>query len=120
MFQNINGVQIREHDETRELPNITEKRFEIEYVDNVYLHKVICLDFINMPVKQKGLIKSKDLGRHWMLVVKHNDFVENRLLYAEVGCIIHDKIRDFLCEEYGYESGKIPILMDQKEKVYKN
>jgi hypothetical protein len=51
MFQTINGVQIREHDETKALPNLLEKRFEIEYLDNVYLYRVVCIDIINMPVK---------------------------------------------------------------------
>jgi len=46
MFQTINGVQIREHDETKAKPNLIDKRFEIEYLDNVYLHKLVCIDLI--------------------------------------------------------------------------
>ncbi|WP_283780679.1 hypothetical protein [Peribacillus frigoritolerans] len=40
MFQTINGVQIREHDGTKAQSNLLEKRFEIEYLDNVYLNQL--------------------------------------------------------------------------------
>ncbi|MEY9866517.1 hypothetical protein ABIE66_001896 [Peribacillus sp. B2I2] len=40
MFQTINGVQIREHDETKAQSNLLDKRFEIEYLDNVYLNQL--------------------------------------------------------------------------------
>lgn len=51
-----------------------------------------------------------------MLVVKDVDFDKNRRKYAEVGCIIHDKIGGFLSREYGYVPGD--LLMDQADKVY--
>lgn len=120
MFQNINGVQFREVEETKFLPDLKEKRFEIEYIDNVYLHKRISLDLININVtgqKRKFGIKLKaDIGRKWMLVVKDTDFEENRSKYAELGCIIHDKIGPFLIEEFGYVPGD--LIMDQADKVY--
>jgi hypothetical protein len=123
MFQNINGVQIREYDETKSLPNLTDKRFEIEYQDNVYLHKLIQIDLINISVKghkrkfgRKTLI---DYGRNWIFVIKHNDYAENRGKYAEVSAIIHDKIGGFLVKEYGYD----PLgtkLIDGMNNVYIN
>jgi hypothetical protein len=120
MYQTINGVQIRENEETRELPNLVDKIFEIEYLDNVYLHKLVCLDFINIKVKGRerkyGMKFKKDYGQQWMFVVKDNDFVENRKMYGEVACLIHDKIGDFLVKEYGYKPGL--ILMDSMDKVY--
>jgi hypothetical protein len=81
MFITINGVQVKEHDETMDLPNLLDKRFEIEYLDNVYLNNVVCLDLINIKVKEnkrKFVQKTKiDHGRKWMYVIKHANFVEN-------------------------------------------
>ncbi|MEH6956773.1 hypothetical protein [Neobacillus drentensis] len=121
MFQTINGVQIRERNETKELPNLIDKRFEIEYIDNVYLHKLVQLDLININVKghkrKFGRKTLKDYGRNWMFVVKHKDYAENRRKYAEVGAIIHDKIAEYLIKEYGYK----PVgmrLMDCEDNVY--
>ncbi|ETI67256.1 hypothetical protein [Neobacillus vireti] len=122
MFQTINGVQIREHDETKAIPNLTEKRFEIEYLDNVYLNKVVCIDIINIPVKghqwKYGIKRLKDYGRMWMYVIKHNDFAENRKKYGEVCNLIHDKIGVYLQKEYGLN----PVgsfIIDSMDKVYK-
>lgn len=121
MFQTINGVQIREHAETKELPNLIDKRFEIEYQDNVYLNRLVCLDLINIPVqgyeRKYGFKRLKDYGCHWMFVVKHKDYAENRRKYAEVGCIVNDKIAEYLKAEYGYN----PVggrLMDCEDSVY--
>ncbi|MGX6443575.1 hypothetical protein ACWM35_10185 [Neobacillus sp. K501] len=121
MFQTINGVQIREYDETKELPNIIDKCFEIEYLDNLYLNKLVCLDLININVKgydrRYGFKQLKAYGRKWMFVVKHKDYAENRRKYGEVGCIVHDKIAEYLRGEYGYN----PVggrLMDCEENVY--
>jgi hypothetical protein len=121
MFQNINGVQIREHDETKALPNILEKRFEVEYVDNVYLNNLVCIDIININVKgyekKYGFKRKKDYGRKWMYVIKHTDFVDNRKRYGEVCCIIHEKIYEYLAKEFGFN----PVggfLIDGMENVY--
>lgn len=120
MFHNINGVQIKENEDTKFLPDLKEKRFEIEYIDNVYLHKRISLDFINLNVmgykRLLGFKKIADLGRMWMLVVKDTDYDENKSKYAELGCIIHDKIGPLLTEEYGYVPGD--VIMDQADRVY--
>jgi hypothetical protein len=52
-----------------------------------------------------------------MFVVKDTDYAENRKGYGEVACIIHDKIGEYLADEYGYNPvGK--ILMDTMDKVY--
>jgi hypothetical protein len=121
MFQTINGVQIREHDETKSLHNLFEKRFEIEYLDLVYLNKLVCIDIINIPVKghvrKYGFKRLQDYGRMWMYVVKHNDFVENRTKYGEVCSLIHEKISMYLKEEYGFPpTGK--FIIDSMDKVY--
>lgn len=67
MFQNINGVQIKENDETKDLPNLIDKRFEIEYIDHVYLHKLLCFDFINLEV---GVLPTKS-GKHTLSKFRH-------------------------------------------------
>ncbi|MGG1400194.1 hypothetical protein ABE288_20580 [Bacillus salipaludis] len=121
MFQTINGVQIREHEETKALSNLQEKRFEIEYLDNVYLNRLVCIDIINMPVKghvrKYGFRRLKDFGKMWMYVVKHHDFDENRKLYGEVCSIIHEKIGEYLDKEYGL-SPVGTFLIDSMERVY--
>lgn len=121
MFHSINGVQIREHDETKDLPNLIDKRFEIEYLDNVYLNKLVCLDLVNINVKSNvrkyGIKRLKDYGRQWVFVVKHTDYAKNRKRYSEVTCIIHDKIGDYLAKEYGYDPTGMN-LMDSMENVY--
>lgn len=59
----------------------------------------------------------KNYGRQWMFVVKHKDYAENRREYGEIGCIVHDKIAEYLANEYGYDhaGGK---LMDCEDNVY--
>ncbi|MEH7098169.1 hypothetical protein [Neobacillus vireti] len=121
MFQTVNGVQIREQGETKALPNLLEKRFEIEYLDYVYLNKVVCIDIINIPVKgyerKYGIKRLKDYGRMWMYVVKHKDYAENRKKYAEVCSLIHDKIGIFLEKEFGISPfGK--FIIDSMDRVY--
>jgi hypothetical protein len=121
LIKNLMGVQIREWDDTRGLTNLLEKKWEIEYL---YLQKLVCLDLINIPIAEKqrkyGLLKvEKDLGRHWLYVVKDNDFVENRSLYSEVICIIHNRIGEYLAKEYGFNpTGN--FYMDSHDKVYIN
>jgi hypothetical protein len=121
MFHTINGVQIKEHTKTKELPNILDKRFEIEYLDNVYLNKLVCIDIINIPVKEPvrkyGFKRLKDRGRMWMFVIKHKDFVENRVKYGEVCSIIHEKIGEYLHNEYGL-SPEGQFIIDSMERVY--
>ncbi|MEH7130713.1 hypothetical protein V7103_21185 [Neobacillus drentensis] len=121
MFQTINGVQIREHDETKALTNLQEKRFEIEYLDHVYLYKLVCIDIINIPVKgyerKYGFKRKKDFGPMWMYVIKHNDYDENRKKYGEVCSLIHEKTVEYLSKEFGLN----PVggfLIDSMDKVY--
>jgi hypothetical protein len=118
MFQNINGVQIREHIETKDLPNLIDKRFEIEYLDNVYVHKLVCLDFININVIGTGRmpLRRRKYGRQWMFVVKETEFSIRRKEYAEVCCIIYEKIGDYLRTEYRYIPGR--VILDSIERVY--
>ncbi|PEQ90724.1 hypothetical protein CN481_16785 [Bacillus sp. AFS006103] len=121
MFQTINGVQIREHDETKDLPNLLEKRFEIEYLDKVYVNGLVCIDIININVqgyeRKYGFKRKIDYGRQWMYVIKHNDYVENRLKYGEVCSLIHEKIGVYLAREFRFN----PVggfLIDSMDKVY--
>lgn len=121
MFHTINGVQIKEHDETKEKPNLIGKRFEIEYLENVYLHKLVCIDLINIPVKgyerKFGRKKLKDFGPHWMFVVKHSDYAENNKKYGEVCSIIYEKIGEYLAKEFGLNPvGR--FIVDSMDKVY--
>lgn len=121
MFQIINGVQVKEHEETKDLPNILDKRFEIEFLDNVYLHKLLCLDLININVKgykrKYGRKREINHGRKWMYVIKHNDFAENRKKYGELCCIIHEKIGDYLAKEYGLDPTGM-FIVDSMDQVY--
>ncbi|MEW9053835.1 MAG: hypothetical protein AB2392_21935 [Neobacillus sp.] len=121
MFITINGVQIKEHDETKDLPNILEKSFEIEYLDNVYLNNLVCLDLINIKVKEtkRKFVRNVkiDHGRKWMYVVKHTDFALNRAKYGEVCCIVHDKIGEYLAKEYSIDAADT-FLIDSMDKVY--
>jgi hypothetical protein len=121
MFQTINGVQIKEHEENKENPNTLEKRFEIEYLDNVYLNKLVCIDIINIPVKvnvkKYGIKRQVDYGRKWMYVVKHNDFELNRKRYAEVCSLIHDKIGIYLRDGFGIDPTGM-FIIDNMDKVY--
>jgi hypothetical protein len=123
MFQTVNGVQIREHTETKSLAVLQEKRFEIEYLDHVYLNKLVCIDIINIPVKEPvrkyGFKRLKDRGRMWMYVIKHKDFDENRRKYGEVCTIIHEKLWDYLENEYGL-SPVGTFIIDSMERVYIN
>ncbi|ALC88888.1 hypothetical protein AM500_03035 [Bacillus sp. FJAT-18017] len=117
MFHTVNGVQIREHDETLMKPNTLEKRFEIEYLDNVYLHKLICIDLINLNVKKPRRFINKSLGRKWLYVIKDHDFDENREKYGVLCRMIHEKIGDYLRDEYGFEPTGL-FLIDSMERVY--
>jgi hypothetical protein len=122
MFQTINGVQLKEHDETKALTNLQEKRFQVEYLDHVYLNKLVCIDIINIPVKgherKYGFKRLKDYGRMWMYVIKHNDYDENREKYGEVCSIIHEKIGEFLEKEYGL-SPVGTFIIDSIDRVFK-
>lgn len=123
IFYNINGVQIRKYNETRNFTNLIIKRFEIEidYLDNVYLQKLVSFDFINIKVegqKQFPFGRRKQHGRCWMFIVKKKDFDSYSRKYAEIACVVHDKISVFLSKEYGYIPG--PIIMDSNEKVFKS
>ncbi|WP_066385504.1 hypothetical protein [Neobacillus mesonae] len=121
MFQTINGVQISEHEETKANPNLFEKRFEIEFLDHVYLNNLVCLDLININVKEfKRKFGRKivvDHGRKWMYVVKHNDYVENRKKYGKVCSIIHEKIGGYLKKEYGFDPTGM-FVVDSMGTVY--
>lgn len=122
MFQTINGVQIRESNETKSFTDIQEKRFEIEYLDNVYLNRIVCIDIINIPVqlqeRKYGFKRLKDNGQMWMYVIKHKDFDENRKKYGEVSRIVHEKIASYLEMEYRLNTVGT-FIIEGMDKIYK-
>lgn len=109
MFRRVNGVLIREFDETKELPSIFDKRFEFKFYDNLYLHKRISVDFMNINVK--------GYGRNWMFSVKETDYEDNKYVYSLLVKVIHNKVQDYLERKYGYEPNGW-ILMKSGKKFY--
>lgn len=67
----------------------------------MYLHKLVCLDIININV-QGGRGRRKQFnGRQWKYDIKHSNFMVNRKKYGEVCGLIHEKIVEYLYKEYG-------------------
>lgn len=91
---------------------IMEKKFYIEYPDNMYFHRTIFLEFININVKNHG--------KMWMYVVKSDDYKKNRLVYGEIVKVIHDMFVSVLQMEYDYDLNQEVILIDWNQNVYGN
>jgi hypothetical protein len=119
MFLSINGVQIRELEITKDKPNIDDKQFEIEYVDNVFVHKLVRIHFMKVNVKGgRGRTKHMN-GQQWMFIImdSKSEFDKRRKAYAELSCMIHDKIGDYLADNYNYNTVGIPIIIDSMETI---
>jgi hypothetical protein len=117
MFQNVNGVQIREHKETKEMPNLIDKRFEIEYQDDDFTHKLVCLDIMIVNVNSERWRTKRFNGYQWMYVINNSDFYEYREMYAEVCKVIQKKIGGYFQKEYGL-SPVGEFLIESKDRVY--
>jgi hypothetical protein len=119
-FETVNGVQIREVKQTRDKPKIEDKQFEIEYLDNVYLHRLVCFQLFHANV-MVGRGKTKQFnGLQKMFVVMDtkDEFIKGRKQYGEVACMVYEKIADYLVKKYNYNPVAM-ILMDSVDSFEK-
>jgi hypothetical protein len=119
-FETVNGVQIREIEETRNKPNITDKQFEIEYLDNVYLHRLVRFQLIHANVLG-GRGKTKQfngLQKMFIVMDTKDEFIKGRKQYGEVACIVYEKIAEYLVKKYNYNPVAM-ILMDSVDSFEK-
>jgi hypothetical protein len=112
-FITINGVQIREIEETKDKPNIIDKQFEIEYLDNVYVHKLVRLQFMYANVLGgRGKLK-KFNGKQWMVVImdSKDEFHRYREEYEQVASLVFEKVGIYLRDTYSFNP-ECKVLID--------
>ena len=105
-FKSVNGVKIREYEESRQEKSLKNKVFEIQYNDCEYLQQKVFLDLAQV---------STSSGRKWMFVVKNENFFDQRETFTEVIRTIHDKLYHYLMNEIKLAADT--ILIDHKKQL---
>jgi hypothetical protein len=112
-FITVNGVQIREIKETKDKPNISDKQFEVFYLDNVYVHKEVQFQFMCANViGGRGRLKKLN-GKQWMMVLMDtkDEFHKYREEYGQVASLVFEKIGIYLMENYKFKP-ECKVLID--------